>query len=78
MVIDSQYYPTVEHYFQSMKASNANDAITIRNASSPAESKRLGKIVTLRPDWAQIKDQVMEHGLRCKFSNFVMRCIFLS
>lgn len=35
---------------------------------SPSESKKLGRKVTLRSDWEEIKDQVMEDILRCKFS----------
>lgn len=60
---------TVENFYQAMKV--AKDDIETRKAIaavSPAQSKRLGRSVKLRPDWDTVKDAVMEYALRYKFA----------
>lgn len=61
-------FNTVENFYQAMK----NKDIRYRLQCSkvhPAESKKLGKTVELRPDWDQVKDEVMLYALRKKFAN---------
>ena len=36
--------------------------------STPGEAKRMGRQVTLRKDWEDVKISVMEKGLRMKFA----------
>ena len=62
-------YPTVEHYFQAMKTPSMEEALEIAAAPSPGRAKRLGKKCHLRADWEQVKEQVMEDGLRLKFAD---------
>jgi len=40
---------------------------SICSAESPNQAKQLGKMVTLRPGWDEIKDDVMLELLRLKF-----------
>jgi ribA/ribD-fused uncharacterized protein len=40
----------------------------LASAPSPAVAKRLGRTVKLRPDWENIKLEVMEYALRYKFA----------
>lgn len=61
-------YLTVEHYFQAKKAVNKEDFLLIINAPTPGKAKQLGKKITLRQDWEEVKDQIMLEGLRKKFS----------
>ncbi len=70
-------YPTVEHYFQSKKATNKEDFLSIINAPTPAAAKQLGKRIQLRPDWEEIKDQVMLEELREKFSILEFKILLL-
>lgn len=63
------FYPTVEHYFQAMKTLNPVERKGIAHAATPSIAKQLGRQVTLRKDWEQVKDQVMEHALHIKFAN---------
>ena len=63
-------YSTVEHAYQAAKTTDAAERTKIRAARTPAEVKRLGRRVHLRPDWAGIKDMVMETLLRRKFKNY--------
>lgn len=60
-------YQSVEHFFQAAKALSADDHDRIVAAPTPGKAKRLGKSVTLRPDWEEVKEDVMMQGLREKF-----------
>lgn len=61
-------YPTVEHCFQASKTSVLIDSAIIAAAPSPGKAKRLGRKCSLRPDWEEIKDEVMYKALQKKFS----------
>ena len=61
------FYLTVEHFFQAMKTTDLKQRRWIANASTPGEAKRRGRSVVLRPDWEDIKEDVMLEGLRLKF-----------
>lgn len=66
-------YPTNEHFFQAMKTLDPKERLWIASAETPGASKRRGRACTLRPDWEQVKDEVMLTGLRLKFSNSALR-----
>ena len=72
------FYPTVEHYFQAMKTTDLKQRQRIAAASTPGQAKRLGRAVELRPDWEDIKEEVMLEGLRLKFKIPAMREVLLS
>lgn len=65
--IDGIRYGTVEHAFQASKTDNQQDKRRIAFASTPGRAKRLGQSVTLRPDWEDIKVEVMRGLLIIKF-----------
>jgi len=60
-------YSTVEHYYQSQKCANKNDAINIIKCRTPGQAKRLGSTVSLISVWEETKDLVMETGVKAKF-----------
>lgn len=63
-------YPTNEHYFQASKTNDRIEKVLVAGASSPARAKKYGRtMVTLRPDWEIVKDQVMYIGLKLKFKD---------
>ena len=66
---DGITYPTNEHFFQAMKTLDIDEKKKIAAASTPGQSKRLGRAVTLRSDWEAVKSYYMEIGLRLKFQN---------
>lgn len=70
--------PTVEHYFQYMKTISDEEGHGILAARTPGEAKRLGRKSRLRPDWEQVKVQVMRDALRLKFSTPQMKSRLLS
>lgn len=61
-------YPTVEHFFQAMKTRNVDEQKKIARCGTPAKAKKKGRSLTLRKDWLEIRDQVMETGLKLKFT----------
>ena len=73
MIIDNVVYTTNEHFFQAMKSLNPKERQAIALAPTPGKAKRLGRKVSLRKDWEDIKEEVMLTGLRRKFSNPELR-----
>ena len=61
------WHSSIEHAYQAAKCKYREDQEAIRNAPSAAEAKRLGNSVGLRPDWEQIKLEVMADLLWQKF-----------
>lgn len=61
-------YPTNEHFFQAMKTLDLEERKKIAAAKTPGKAKRLGRKVSLRPDWEEVKVGVMSLGLSLKFA----------
>lgn len=60
----------VEREYQAAKANNSEDAariIACEKPFGPGGSKRLGREVELRPDWDEVKYQVMTQLVMAKF-----------
>ena len=66
--IDGITFPTVEHWFQAYKTTDEKEFKKIAGAPTPGAAKRLGRQVSLRSDWEEIKDTVMMEGLVHKFA----------
>ena len=69
IIYEGIQYPTVEHAFQAAKSLDMVKRQEIANATTPGIAKRLGRRVTLRPDWEEVKDDVMYQLLILKFQN---------
>lgn len=67
--LEGIYWPTGEHCFQAMKFSDEEHRERIRQASTPKEAKRLGqeRTVPIRPDWDDVRDEIMLRIVRRKF-----------
>ncbi len=65
---NGHYWPTAEHAFQASKTLDKIAHIKIRDAESPGVAKYLGRRVKLRPDWEEIKLDVMLQVLQAKFN----------
>jgi hypothetical protein len=65
---EGELYESVEAAYQAAKTLSPIEREWIRRAETPGRAKRLGKKVTLRPDWDQIKLQIMEDLVQQKFS----------
>jgi ribA/ribD-fused uncharacterized protein len=60
-------WPTVEHAFQAAKTLDLDDLLAIGRAPTPAAAKRLGRKVTLRPGWDEMRFNVMATLVARKF-----------
>lgn len=67
--VDGRAYKTVEHAYQAHKTLNEDSRDLIRRSSSPAEAKKLGRCVPMRPDWDEVKVSLMRDFIRKKFEN---------
>lgn len=65
---DGCIYPSTEHAYQAAKTLSATARKQLRDCESPSKAKKLGRKVVLRPDWENIKFDVMEELLRKKFN----------
>jgi len=63
-------WPTSEHYFQAQKFAATDHEEAIRLAQSARVAANMGRSRQrpLRPDWEQVKDDVMREAVRAKFS----------
>lgn len=67
MVYEGWNWRTAEHAYQAMKTTNEVKRRKIQGAYSPALAKRLGREVPMRPDWEDIKIEVMREIVKAKF-----------
>jgi ribA/ribD-fused uncharacterized protein len=66
--MDNITFPSLEHAYQASKTLDKDERLMILFASTPGKAKRLGKEITIRPDWNKIKINVMKNLLEQKFS----------
>jgi ribA/ribD-fused uncharacterized protein len=77
-------YPSVEHYYVSMKVKNdqqingryftaADCREWISKLDSPGLAKKIGQTLKVRSDWDVVKLSIMEWGVREKFSDESLR-----
>ena len=60
-------WKSAEAPFQASKTRDVEQQKAIRDAETPQEAKRLGRICALRDDWEEVKDAVMLDIIRAKF-----------
>ncbi|WP_437553485.1 NADAR family protein [Sorangium sp. So ce367] len=70
VTLKGKVWPTSEHYFQAQKFPGTEHEEVIRNAPGPGEAARMGRQRSrpLRPDWEQVKDDVMREVVLAKFT----------
>lgn len=71
--IAGEKYKTVEHLYQALKTKDKKERKAIRRAETPGEAKRLGRKLTLRPNWDNVKVFFMEKLLVHKFKDKKLR-----
>lgn len=67
IVYEGIHYPSVEHAFQAAKTTDKRERKVIASLPTPGMAKRKGRRLELRPDWEDIKLDVMLTLLREKF-----------
>jgi N-glycosidase YbiA len=74
-------WATSEHYFQAQKFAGTEHEEAVRLAKSPTVAARMGRSRKrpLRPDWENVKEEVMREVLRAKFTQHLeLRSLLLS
>jgi hypothetical protein len=66
-------YGSVEHYYQAMKSKDIKYRLGVAQAKTPAEAKKMGKNVELRPDWNATRIDVMRWALWLKFRQPILK-----
>lgn len=62
-------FPSVEHAFQAAKTESLEEKLTILHCETPGRAKRMAKKITIRPEWMEVREQVMEELVRQKFAH---------
>jgi ribA/ribD-fused uncharacterized protein len=67
--LDGFYWSTSEHYFQAQKFVGTPHADQIRELKTPKDAAKMGRDRKrpLRPDWNEVKDDIMRKGVLRKF-----------
>ena len=78
VVLDGAVYPSVEHAYQAAKTTDPAERARIRVCATPGEAKRMGRTVKVRPDWDQVKVEVMRGLLQQKFAQEPFRSKLLA
>ena len=68
ITLDGIEYPTAEHAFQAHKTLDSRERVRIAGLKAPASAKKAGRGVALRPDWEDVKVDVMREVLLKKFA----------
>ncbi len=72
IVIDGKDWRTSEHYYQAHKYDDPILIEWVRSAPTPYLAAKRGRDKTKpkRPDWKEVKDEVMQIALEAKFSQY--------
>lgn len=76
--LDGLLYPTLEHAYQAAKTLNMYQRHEIWACNTPGQAKRLGRMVTLRPDWESVKVDIMRDLLWQKFAHDPFRQLLIA
>jgi hypothetical protein len=77
-MFDGRLYPTVEHAYVAAKTIIGVERDEVFNCESAGQAKRLGKTITLRSDWDEIKYSVMVNLLNQKFKQPTFKALLQS
>lgn len=66
---DGHKYASVEHAFQAAKTLNPIEREVLALETTPGKAKRAGRLVQLRPDWDEVKVDIMKELLISKFQD---------
>lgn len=69
VTLDGRKYSSVEHAYQASKTTDDAARELIRKSKTPGEAKKLGRALTLRPDWDSVKVDLMRSFVSEKFSS---------
>ena len=68
LVFEGVEYPTAEHAYVAAKTIDPQIRAWVRQIDTPGNAKYRGKSIALRPDWEDVRDEIMLAILRSKFT----------
>lgn len=71
-------YPSTEHAYVAAKTLDEDKRRAISKVRTPGEVKRLGRSLALRPDWEDVKIDIMRELVTKKFKNSKLRSLLLA
>jgi ribA/ribD-fused uncharacterized protein len=77
IMFEGRAYPSVEHAYQAAKTDDVMEKLRIARCHTPAQAKRAGQEVVVRPDWEEVKIGIMEVLLSIKFEKPALRQMLL-
>lgn len=66
-------YRSVEHAFQAAKTLDSKQRNIFRQCTTPADAKYCGRLIKLREDWENVKDDIMYELVKQKFNNIELK-----
>jgi ribA/ribD-fused uncharacterized protein len=69
VTLDGMKFPTVEHAYQAAKTLEPQKREQILGASTPGLARKMGRKLTQRPDWPEVKVKVMQDLVAQKFDS---------
>jgi len=73
VAFEGSLYPSVEHAYQAAKSLDVDTRKIIKRAMTSGEAKRLGRAIVVRPDWIDVRLDIMRNLIREKFENPFLR-----
>lgn len=70
ITVDGLRYPSTEHFYQAMKATNDEDHEKVRKARGCKQCKKVAHEIELRSDWEDVKYEIMKDALRYKVEQY--------
>lgn len=66
---ESRRWPSVEHAYQAAKTTIEEEKAAVLEALTPGLAKRLGRTLTIRPDWLEVRLGIMLRLQRLKYQD---------
>lgn len=66
--VEGRIWRSVEHFFQAHKTTSLVMQNAIADLQFPADAKKAGKLLNIRPDWNKIRLDIMYVGVLAKFN----------
>ena len=77
--LEDVWWPSVEHYYQAHKVLDEKIKEQIRNCETPEQAKKIASIYYTRPDWLDIKVDIMYQAFKAMFEqNPKFKAVLLS
>ncbi len=67
LIYDNRYWDTAEHAYQAAKTNVPGEKEAVHMCPTARDAKKMGKRVTVRPDWDEVKVDVMYEIVKAKF-----------